>query len=243
MNFPSTIVLSINVHGGYDSIIDESTGERKLPIIKIPDELDTFIKIDSVPIGYENYINEKETDDYMNIIKYQLKNIGDVAKCCQNTRILEYISKYIIYKCKKIYKAEKDKNPDDEFYKQIYYNKMYHIKKFNSMDKIINKKFCYSRYEKNKLIKNISILNDGYEDVDLFEILNKNWLCNEYRGGLETGLGRMLNFLVQQGVKKVIMFDFTCFNVLPEKEFTPRHLRKLRREELQMNKKRSFEKI
>jgi hypothetical protein len=243
MNFPSTIVLSINVHGGFDSIVDGITGEKKLPIIKIPDELDTFIKIDSVPIGYENYVNEKEIENYINIIKYQLKSNYYIEKCCNKRIILEQITTNIINKYKKTFKVYTKKYPDDEFYKHIYFNKMYQIKKFNRMDKIINKSFCYSKDEKNKLIKNISILNKGYEYDDLFEILNKNCLCNRYEGGLEISLYGILNFLVQQGVKKVIMFDFTCFNVLPEKEFTPRHLRKIRREELKMNKKRSFEEI
>lgn len=258
MNLPSPIVLSINTHGGYDSTIDAQSGMRIIPTIKIPKKINTLIKVDSVPIGYGNPVDEKDIKKFMNIIKQQLKinvenvanvaNADDIDVSHSNIKILEKISKNIIHECKKMGQIKNKKKPNVRFSKNIYYNKMYQIKKFNSMDKIMNKIFCYSKDEKNILIKNISILNEGYENVELFEILDKNFLCDKYEDGLQISLKNILIFLAKQNVKKVIIYDFTCFGIVPEEVFTPRHLRKIRREELQSNnwitnKKRSYDEI
>jgi hypothetical protein len=251
MKLPSTILISINTHGGIDSTIDTLSGERTLPIITIPYKLDTVIKIDSVPLGFSNYIQECETEKFINIIKNNLKNNICIEKCCDDIETLVNISNKIIFECKKMYKEKIKKNPKNIFYKNIQHDKTYKIKYFNSMDKIINKVFCYANDEKNEYIKNISILNKGYENIDLFELLHKNKLCKNYKDGLEITLEKILNFFAENNVKKVIIYDFSCFRILPEEIFTQRYLRRLRRDEIKLNsplssilnKKRTYNQI
>ena len=69
MIFSKTLVIAINTHGGIDSVDTNDNFDCKTyPITKIPSNIESFIKIDSVPLGIVNIINEDELNMYNNLI-------------------------------------------------------------------------------------------------------------------------------------------------------------------------------
>lgn len=253
MPLPKTLFISINTHGGIDSI-DKKNG-KEIPITYIPSNIKSLYKIDATPLGIDNVIRETDIVKYINVINkhinlaFPVNKIDDCKSASENDEFfIDKCINLITNELKSICKNEIKNNLkrkfnnfiEDNDYKMycdfVNYGKIFQTIKYKSNDKIINKTFCYSSDEKNTLVSDIKIINKEYENIDLFDLLIEKNLCSKYTDdGYEISLEKILSYLSTNGVEKIIMFDLTCSNVIPENYFNSRYLRKLRRDVIRLN--------
>ena len=111
MNFPKTIILSINTHGGIDCLENKSSNKMELnyiyPVIKVPTNIKKLIIINSVPFGIDINITNLENENYINTIKKfyheQNTNINELSLNqinIINEKIIEQIKNKTIEKIK-----------------------------------------------------------------------------------------------------------------------------------------------
>lgn len=258
MMLPKTIVLAINIHGGSDSIdLLNSPNKKTYPVTKVPQQIKKFIKIDGVPWGNDIVICSNEVGQYIKIIKDELYSIH-FANANANTTLSIPIDNFVEkttreikslcfnrYKSKKNFNLYKTKSEDINDYDKVkqYSNylqcirtkNIYKINNFLSDEFVVDKVFCYEKKKYsnkvNQYVGKIDVLNIGFDHIDLFDLMESLGLCKPYQSdGLEIKLSEMLEFLVTQQVENIIMFDFTCASLFPEEIFTPRDIRRFRRE-------------
>ena len=255
IKLPKTIILAVNVHGGSDSIdcINQIDKEEfsTYPVTKIPSKIKNLIKIDAVPWGNDIIIDSNELNKFLKIIRDELLKIylEDV-----NLNRLEYFVEKAVEKIKNFYynkyqskkkflKYKSDGEDINDYinvieeptFSRCLMNKdICRINKMIGGELMVNKIFCYEKKDwymnRRAYFKKISILNFGLE-LDLFDLMENEGLCAKYQmDGLEIELNKLLEFLETKQVENIVMFDFSCSSLLPDDKFTPRDIRRFRRE-------------
>jgi hypothetical protein len=242
MEFPKTIIITINTHGGIDCIKEKSNDNNYLyPIITVPDSIKKLTIIDSVPFGIDIYIDDDEIINYTNVITdnfYQKYNVIDDIDPVQINKIIDNTVNYI--KNKTIDKYKKNKNIDKEYSRCLQSKNIYENKYFYPNDKIVNKIFCYEMIDKTNSYNNIQIINNKLNHIDLFDLVKKK----KYFDGYETTLENILHFLSSKCVENVIIYDFSCYTFVHNDKISDRTIRNFRREiNHKLNNKRKFDMI
>jgi hypothetical protein len=266
MNLPKTIVIAVNVHGGTDSV------DNSFPAIRVPSKIKKLFKIDAVQWGNEIILNGCEHVSYLQTIKNELykyhfeQNSSNCSNSFNPTNLESFVKQVVgkiksncfnKYQSKKNFNKHKTIGEEEKNYISVIKDKNYlkcvmskNIYKINNLvgdEFTVNKIFCYDEEDIGvdalKYFNKISVLNVGYECVDLFDLMIKEGICVNYgTNGYETELKSLLEFLVSKQVENIVMFDFTCSSLLPHESFNNRHIRRFRREIYHgLNKKRTFE--
>lgn len=204
--YPETVLLSINAHSsiGNDSKLfkfDEKIQDSKIIIIN------------STAIGVCNYatnivVQEKNDvllEEYRDFDK--TKSIDDFIDYIVPT--LKDVDKYNTYK----YKLKtKDNSPESTKYLSLF-SKGHNIQKKKNKDLIINKDYYINsieneeREQTNMSNNSIKILNMSNRNNDLFDIMT-SIVPRQY--GRLLKLKDIIEHLNSNGVKNIIIFDFSC---------------------------------
>lgn len=239
MEFPETILLTINIHGGiqcFPNDLINNPSNYKLnhlendliySTIKIPKNINKLIIINSVPIGIDIHITNSQIVKYTNLIS------NNYYKCNNNIENMSIeqiilLNKLIIDKIidDTILNVQKYTNMNEKFIKCVNSKYIYEQHIYSSDDVIVDKSYGFENFDKTNEFKNIQIINKNFENIDLFDLLEKN----EYFDGFETTTENILYFLSNKCVKNIIIFDFTCNTFLHEKKMSERTIRNFRRE-------------
>lgn len=242
MVFPKTIILAINTHGGI--FCDEKKLENNMipnyeyPTFDVPNNIKKLVIVNSVPYGISIDISFQEIEDYNNSISNNFnQNNIDINKI-NNKSIDKIIDQTIIdIKNKTFSYIRNNSNVNEKYLKSIKSNNIYKKSEFNSGNEIVNKMFSYKINENNYDLKNIKIINKEFYNIDLFDLIDKN--INQNKNAYNTSLKNILNFLSNQNVENIIIFDFSCYKFLPSDKISQRMIRNFRREI--NNNKRKYE--
>ena len=137
-----------------------------------------------------------------------------------NKKIIEKIKNQTIFN-KRYYK-----NIDKNYLRCIETKNIYKQKIYESGNNIVNKFFAYELLDISNKHKNIQIINKGFDNIDLFDLVKKD----KYFDGYETITENILNFLSNKGVKNIVIYDFTCYSFLPNNKISDRMVRSFRKE-------------
>lgn len=240
--FPKTIVLTINVHGGIDCIKSDNDLELtyKYPIIKVSMNIKNLIIIDSVPFGIDMNISDLQILENINLIKQNYyKKYSNINKLSFSQ--INMINEKIIEQIKNdtFYDAKFQKIDNKNYLRCLKFKNIYQQKNYKSGDKIVNKTFCYEIKDITDKYKNIQIINKQFNNIDLFDLVKKE----KYFDGYETTLENIINFFSNKGVENIVMYDFSCYTFLPDDKISERTIRNFRKEinnKLNNSNKRKF---
>ena len=241
-----TIILSITTHGG---IIQESPEDIR--VFTVPEGITIKRALISTP-GECNLLYSQEARMYLNFISNNKKKLTSDIESIQNEtiqKIVDFIKKDSL-KGSILYAKEKEKeleqtskkmklNTEDEEILNTYtrflnnINKGFNIIFFNSGTQILNKLYTRYNIEKTKNDWSIQVMNmRGMPDLLSFIRIQTR------RGESVITLEEIINFLNQKGVENIIIFDFSCSNLMNEEQYEiedQREIRQKRRDIIKMN--------
>jgi hypothetical protein len=241
-----TIILSFTTHGG---IIQESSEDVEL--FSVPEGM-TIKRVSISTPGECNLLSSDDADDYINLIydhkndlisdndllqNKTIENLVDIIKNANYEGPIQYVKD----KVKELRQASKrirlDTEHKDTLNTYTRYlnnlNKSFTIKKFDSGTEIYNKMFTRWNEDKTKYDWSIQVINiQGLPDLLSYLKLQTR------RGESVITLKEIIYFLKSKGVENIIIFDFSCSNLMDNERnelIDERAVRRYRRDIIKMN--------
>jgi hypothetical protein len=238
-NWHDTAILFITTHG----LIIKEDEEHDVDTFIVPKGITIKRAMVSAP-GECNIVSEEIVDSYVKLINSlktklmsnrettqddAIKKIVDTIKRTDssNLHMRRTFTRNLLRQ-----KEKEELNESDEEHLENYqgyirqFEKGFTIQEFNTGDQILNKKYLRENVESTKNDWVIKVMNiPGQPDLLSF-------LKMQTRGGESTiRLQEIVDFLIEKGVKNIIIFDLTCSNITyPDlTEFSKRETRSTRR--------------
>lgn len=230
-NFPEKIILVSTTHGIIKGRHTDLGFEPDL--FKLPEGIRLF-KLNVSSLGECNYMTDDTVKQYtkkvksyapyilrtkssdLNLQKKKLLEIASVIKTEESKEELKERRNELNNILKKVKKGEKLSQSEEESSADLLsylmaYDRSYNLNIFNPGDEIINKNYSRENIETTKYDWVMKIINMKGQP-DLMQLYN----TQTRRGTSRINLDEIINFLKENGVRQIYMFDFSCAVFLDE---------------------------
>jgi hypothetical protein len=247
--FPKKLVLAITSHGGIICDINEEdkmSFNSKIETFRIPEGI-TIRKVSMSVPGNVNFLDPKQVFESIRMIKREKKNIltskkpstvltavSNVTRGIQKFDANEIsILKTEIHNRLNTKNRQYDDENQDESYERLQmlrnyihsFEKGHQIYILKPGDEIINKKYERKNKESTQYDWAMPILNLPDGEPDLLKIMK---VQTRY-GTTMTTTEDIFNYLKDNGVEELTIFDFSCSIFYTSEDLTERNIRSVRR--------------
>jgi hypothetical protein len=212
-SYPETAIISIASHGLIQLERKSEYALEDVPKFTVPKGMQ-IIKYSEVPPGTCNMMTDDKLDEYIEYIlsqeldKESMKDAFDIVQDMVPT--FKEKKQEIVTEQTKLKSAEK--NPVSSTYVHTY-DKGYLTGFFNAGDNMLNKTYSTEVEGRHVIYDWQIVLLNAIGQPDLFKLLSPQGRRHHGESG-EITLEQMVIHLSKNGVKNIVLFDFSCSNYL-----------------------------
>jgi hypothetical protein len=235
--FNENTIVVISTHGGICTKV--KNGVEEFQTFVVPDTIQKIYKFNLAPRGSNSYVSDISYEDidiikkpekslecvdtsltnYTNgitkkIAKFQSSRGVDINTTSNEADLYDFMSE-LQSEFKDYYVGKKSEYP--EYNEKISYSS--YLNEINGREKMGNKKFVFNmshdEFGPNPCSWNIAFLNSDNKFEELFKKVS-NYIGRKYSHHSNNAIftSEIIDYLSENGVKNILMFDFSCSSLM-----------------------------